>query len=203
MERVLARMSKLKKLPTSSEKDQRIFDFLNEEYSLPVIFRAKGKLHICSQLSELHAENRLPSDNDSELELFKAVNEDLCREIVKLEVENESLKDSESGIKSLRERVYSLHRNTNKKLGRRDNAISEQSERIDKQKFELDKLYKKVTQMESQLKQLNKDKERLRHKAEYWRTKSYQLKSSSEDQEIQDVWLLSAHGLQNTHVSFV
>ena len=57
--------------------------------------------------------------------------------------------------------------------------------------------------MESQLKQLNKDKERLRHKAEYWRTKSYQLKSSSEDQEIQDVWLLSAHGLQNTHVSFV
>ena len=35
-------MSKLKRLPTSSEKDQRIF---NKEYNFPVVFRAKGKLH--------------------------------------------------------------------------------------------------------------------------------------------------------------
>ena len=49
----------------------------------------------------------------------------------------------------LREKMHSLHRNTSKKLGRRDNAISEMSERIDEQETELGKLQKKVSQLES------------------------------------------------------
>ena len=73
------------------------------------------------------------SDSTSEsktVEVLKGVNEDLFREIAQLNLENEVRKDAEGGIKVLREKMYSLHRNTNKKLGCRDNAISEQSERI-------------------------------------------------------------------------
>lgn len=174
VKRVLIRKEKLNKLSTSPEKERKIADFLSEEYSLPQQFIARDKL----------------SDSTSESEtagVLKGVNEDLCREIAQLKLENELHKDAEDSIKVLREKMYSLHRNTNKKLGRRDNAISEQSERIDKQKMELQRLHNKVTQMESQLQQLRRDKERYRHKAEYWRSKTYQVKSSSEDQEIREI----------------
>ena len=66
--------------------------------------------------------------------------------------------------------MYSIQWNTNKKLGQRDNAITEQSDRITKQKTELDRLQKRW--MESEVQQLKQDKGRLRHKAQFWRDKS-------------------------------
>ena len=155
---------------------------MTEEYSLPQIFKAKGKLHISSE-SQTHV-GKESSCDDSEVEVLKTLNKDLCKEMSGLKIENDSLADANKGIKVLQEKVYAINRNTNKKLGRRDNAILEQSNRLDKQKVELDKLHKKVTQMESQLQLVRKDKERLRHKAEYWRTRSHQIRSSSEEQEI-------------------
>ena len=88
-------------------------------------------------------------------------------------------------LKYLREKMYLLHRKTNKKLGCRDKAISEQAERLNKQKMELDKLQMKFTQMQSHVQQLKKDKDQLRHKAIYWRMKKIQIKSSSEEREIE------------------
>lgn len=41
--------------------------------------------------------------------------------------------------------------------------------------------------MESQVKQLRKDKDKLRHRVDYWRTKSHYLKSSSEESDIQEI----------------
>ena len=61
------------------------------------------------------------------------------------------------------------------------------SEQIDDQETELGKLRKRVSQLESQLQKLKQDKEWLQHRAEYWKTKSYQVKSSSEKQEVQEI----------------
>ena len=162
---------------------------MNEGYVLPVIFQTKGKVYKCSQqFDSMQSEADLLShDDSSELEILKAVNEDLCQQLAKLEIEKDSLEGAESNIEFLREKMYSLHRNTNKKLGRRNNEIYKQSERIDKQKSDFEKLFEKVSQMESQLQQLRKDKDRLRHRVDYWKTKSCNLKSSSEEQEIQEI----------------
>ena len=61
------------------------------------------------------------------------------------------------------------------------------SEQIDDQETELGKLRKRVSQLESQLQKLKQDKKWLQHRAEYWKTKSYQIKSSSEKQEVQEI----------------
>ena len=184
VKRLLAKRDKLKKQQCScSGKDQMMLDFMNEEYALPVIFRVKGGLHKSSahqqQTDSVQSEDLSSCEDSSEFETLKAVNKDLCNQIAKC-----TCYDS---YDLLRKKMYSLHRNTNKKLGRRDNAISEQSKRIDKQKSDLEKLHKKVYQMESQLHQLRTDKDRLRHRVDYWKSKSYHLKSSSEEQDVQEI----------------
>ena len=118
---------------------------------------------------------------------------------MQLKVTSELSKESspDPNLKYLLERMYSLHRNTNKKLVRRDKAISEQAERLDKQKMELDKLQMKFTQMQSHVQQLKKDKDQLRHKANYWRTKTNQMKSSSDEREIETMVDKQRQDLQN------
>lgn len=54
--------------------------------------------------------------SDTEIKTLKAVNVDLCKELSKLQLENESHKDTKSEIKILHEKVHSLHRNTSKRL---------------------------------------------------------------------------------------
>lgn len=61
-----------------------------------------------------------------------------------------------------------------------------QAECIDKQK-KLNKFQIKFTQIQTHFQQLKKDKETLRHKAAYWKTKTVQIKSLSEDQEIESL----------------
>ena len=100
-------------------------------------------------------------------------------------VKVESEKENTGSIEVLR-MMYFLHRNTKKKLGRCDKEISEQADCIKRQKSDFDKLYK-VCQMESQVQQLRKNKDRLRHRVDYWKTKSHYLQSSSEESEIQEL----------------
>lgn len=189
IKRLLAKMDKLKKLSNSTDKQQKISCLLNEQYSLPHVLIA-GKLCKVDLSSDFQSDENYSADsshNDEEIETLKAINQELTRELMQLKVTSELSKESspDPNLKYLRERMYSLHRNTNKKLVRRDKAISEQAERLDKQKMELDKLQMKFTQMQSHVQQLKKDKDQLRHKANYWRTKTNQMKSSSEEREIE------------------
>ena len=151
----------------------------------------KGKVYKASEIESASSDCSdtciSSHDDSSELETLKSVNEDLSTQLRGLKVENESLKETEGHFAVLREKMYSLHRNTNKKIGRRDKQISEQSDRINKHRLDLDKLNKKFSQMESQVKQLRKDKDKLRHRVDYWRTKSHYLKSSSEESDIQEI----------------
>ena len=184
VKRLSARKDKMKRLPNSIEKDDKMRGFWDEEYTLPTVFKVKGAFF---KAPPVQLKLNKDSQSDTDVQALKTINLDLCKELSKLQQINESHDDASSEIKILREKMHSLHRNTSKKLGRRDNAISEMSERIDEQETELGKLHKKVSQLEGQLRKVKQDKERLRHRAEYWRTKSYQIKSSSEEQEVQEV----------------
>uniref|UniRef100_A0A1X7UDA6 Uncharacterized protein n=1 Tax=Amphimedon queenslandica TaxID=400682 RepID=A0A1X7UDA6_AMPQE len=132
VKRPLAKRDKLKKLCSSSETDQMILEFMDEEYILPTIFQT-----------------------------LMSVNEDLSTQLRELKVENESLKETEGHFTVLWEEMYSLHCNTKNEIGLRDKQISEQSDGINKHRLDLDKLFKKFSQMESQVKQLRKDKDKL------------------------------------------
>ena len=114
------------------------------------------------------------SNHNEEIVALKSVKRELTHELAQLKVTSgqSNISGPDPSIKYLRERMDSLHRNTNKKIGRRDKAISEQAERLDKQIMELDKLQMKFMQMQSHVQQLKKDKDKLQHKANYWRTKT-------------------------------
>ena len=124
------------------------------------------------------------SVDSSDSETHKAVDKAVTCELA---ITSEQPKESAASdhMKSSREKMYATQRNTNKKLVRRDKAILEQAEQIDKQKVELDKLQRKFKQMESHIQLLKRDKERLRHKAVYWKTRTNETRSSSKDQEVE------------------
>ena len=172
IKRLLAKLDKLKKLPNSIDKQQKISCLLNEQFSLPHIFES----------SELQSVEELSPDSSEGIVALRTINKKLGCQLAELKRCEPAV---DPNLKLLREKMYSLQRNTNKKLGDRDKAISEQAERIDKQKLGLDKLQRKITQMGSHIQQLKKDKERLRHKAVHSKTKTYH--SSSEDCEIEAV----------------
>lgn len=116
VKRLLARRDKLIKLRNPSEKDQKVLEFMNEMYVLPVILQANGKVHKHSDISDsVSSEGTCVSSHDSssELENLKFVNEDLGQKLMRLEVENESLKKNDS-IEVLQKKVYSFHHNTKK-----------------------------------------------------------------------------------------
>uniref|UniRef100_A0A1X7TBW3 Uncharacterized protein n=1 Tax=Amphimedon queenslandica TaxID=400682 RepID=A0A1X7TBW3_AMPQE len=171
VKRPLAKRDKLKKLCSSSETDQTILEFMDEEYILPTIFQVKGNVYLASKIKSASSDcsNTYISNHDdsSELETLKSVNQDLSTQLRELKVENESLKETEGHFTVLWEKMYSLHRNTKKEIGQRDKQISEQSDSINKYRLDLDKLFKKFSQMESQVKQLGKDKDKLRHRVDY------------------------------------
>ena len=177
--RLNARYSKLKKQRTSAGKHHLLSLFLGEEYSLPRVFMFKGKL-MCTQLSQ----SVKPT---YENETLQAVNEDLCKELAELKLENDSLKDAEESVVKLRQKLHVMHRNATKKLKRRDETISQQVKSIDQQKKESVTLQRKITQLEPQLQKLKRDKDKLRHRADYWKAQVQQLKSSYEEKDVQEI----------------
>ena len=94
-------------MPNSTEKDKKMLEFLNEEYSLPAVFRVKNAFY---KTPSAHSGHSKVCHSDTEVKTLKAVNVDLCKELSKLQLENESYKDDKSEIKMLREKVYSLQK---------------------------------------------------------------------------------------------
>lgn len=179
--RLMAKFDKLQKLRKSSEKIRKVSAFLNEEYSLPRVFMAKGELKFTQHLQHDNTTSTF------EKETLKAVNVDLCKELEKLKVENESLKSSKENAITLHEKMYAIQRNATKKVKRRDRTIIQQAKDIEMRKKETETLHKKVSQLEPQILQLKQHKDKLRHRADYWRAQVQQLKMSFEEREIQEI----------------
>ena len=137
--RLHARLSKIKKGLNSRSKEKKIADFFNDEYHLPVIF--------VDRRGNVHKSNRV--DSTSGDEVLKAVNVDLCTELKKLEMENQSLRTTEEQLTDTRQKMYS--RNATKKLRHREETIDVQAKAIIEKSKELDQLHRKVGQLEPQV----------------------------------------------------
>ena len=78
-------------------------------------------------------------------EILQAVNVDLCRELTKLQLENQSLMDTEDQLMKTRQKMYSKQRNTTKKLQWRETVTTAQLKDISEKKKALEHLQHKVS----------------------------------------------------------
>ena len=90
---------------------------MKEEYCLPHVFAARNK--VCKPSSEVMQPGVLNDEMQPDIsnsdEVLQAVNVDLCRELTKLQLENQSLKDTEDQLMKTHQKMYSKQRNTTKK----------------------------------------------------------------------------------------
>ena len=165
--RLCGRLSKLKKEKNCSSKDEKIQRFLQEEYCLPQVFISSGKVH------KVPAAVSLPCFD----EVLQTASVKLCRDLTKIQLENES---KAKKLTQLRNKMYSMHRNTAKKIARKEKTITLQAKEIAENRSAIEHLQDKLISLEPKIESLQKEKECLRHRAVYWKRRASQLKSSYE-----------------------
>ena len=139
IERLTAKVIKIKKQHSSVEKDELMSQFLQDEFSLPKLGFRKGKV---VNFSPPRKTKKQPLANpDSALEA--------CKE--------------------MKQRMYAMNRNANKRQKRREALIQKQANCIQSQQRTICEHEKKLVGSESQLKKLRAKLDRVNHRAEYWK----------------------------------
>ena len=157
MERLKAKLAKLKKQHTGTEKDADVEAFLNGEYILPSTGLRKG-----------HVLHFSPSKKEKPQSLAD------CEQPSQVSVKSDhAYKDI--GYKDMQQNIYALTRNANKRIKWRDAIIQEQKERIALQVS----LIKRYEGMESQVANLKAELIRVTHRASYWKSKVLCLKEGN------------------------
>ena len=124
-ERLMARLSKLKKLHSTVEKDGTISEFLKQEYVLPRLGLSKGRV--------LH---------------FSPVKKPTC---ATLQTASPTQDDYIQMYKELKQKMYAVKRNANERLKCREKVIHQQKKQIHSQQEAIRKYEKKLKGTESQL----------------------------------------------------
>ena len=141
VERLTAKLITIKKQHSSVEKDGLMSLFLQEEFCLPKLGFRKGKV---VNFSPPRKPKKQASTNpDSALEA--------CKE--------------------MKQKMYAISRNANKRLKRREAVIQKQADRIQSQRKAICEYEKKLVGSESQLKKLRAKLDRVNHRAKYWKKK--------------------------------
>ena len=142
--RLSNRLTKFRKEPNSVVKDALIKSFFAEKYCLPK-YVVRGKL--CSSTSSSSCD--YCEDIQSENESLKSHNAHLISEI---SIRNEEVKENRRKVKESQYKLYSLHRNSRKKIMRRDQEIkSKKQEVTEKSKLIVD-LEKKLVEVDIKFK---------------------------------------------------
>ncbi len=175
--RLSSKLVKLKKGPNSKIKDGLVKVFLDEAYSLP------KSLKVCTYTtsSSSSCSSQSYSARDMEREALKHVNLQLCKELAELEMK---LDLSDKKLLKLKHSLYAKHRNTTKKVRRRDREIIQRKKEALEEKRCILQLQKKLADKELQVNRLKHSIDRLRHRQIYWKAKHDTLKESSEDEVI-------------------
>lgn len=147
IERLSARLSKLKKLHTTPEKDGAISEFLQQEYVLPKLGFCKGRVLHFSPAKELTCSK---ADHAST---------------------GQTQNEYAQKCSELKQKMYAITRNTNKRLKRRDAVIQQQKRHIHSQQQAIRGYEKKLKLAESQLSKLKAKLDRVNHRAAYWRAR--------------------------------
>lgn len=142
VERLNARLTKIKKQHSSSKKEETLSGFLQEEFILPKLGFCRGKVVNYSPASK-----------------------------------SASSHDKTQYTKEVREKVYSIMRNANKRLKRKEATIQSQKDCILRQQKTITDYEKKLLGTESQLKKLRAKIDRVNHRAAYWMARADDINS--------------------------
>ncbi len=93
--RIVTKLNKLRKLPSSAQKSRLLSCFLSEVYHIPTIFVSRGKI-----VTPVSSSSSCSSCAESEV--LKAVNTQLCQELSALSVKASSLKSSDEKLSETR-----------------------------------------------------------------------------------------------------
>ena len=177
--RLVAKLTKLKKLPSCEDKATQISSFLREVYSLPSIFVVKQ-----NQVVKLASGSSSSCSSCAENEILKSVNCELSQELSALNIEANSLRDIEKRLFETRQKFYAVHRNDMKKLKRRDKAIEKHVKEVSEGRKKISNLEQKMALNETHVSSLKGKIDRLRDRAVYWKSRYEELnQASSEERE--------------------
>ena len=150
IERLRAQLSNLKKRHTSAQKDQLIAEFLQQDFLLPRLGLCSGRIvHFSPAKSSARTRP------------------DLTQEKCILQ------------YKELKKKIYSINRNANKRLKRRELLIKQQKSKIQSKDQTLKNYEKKIVKANSQLSELRSKLNRVNHRASYWKQRVQDVKSES------------------------
>ena len=135
IERLSARLSRLKKQHTGSDqRDEKISEFLQEEFVLPRLGMHNGRVVHYSPAKESSS---------------------------KMTQQNHEMK----------QKMYAITRNSNKRLKRREETISRQKNCIDAQHEQIKSYEQQLQGAKSQLSLLRAKLDRVNHRAVYWKAR--------------------------------
>ena len=120
--RLSSRLTKLKKEHNSQVKDALIKGFLYENYCQPK-YMIHGKLHTLSSSSTNDISNSTSSscsELESDNELLKSKNTQL---LLQIETHSKTIKEAREKCKESKQKLYSVYRNTRKKVLRREEQL--------------------------------------------------------------------------------
>lgn len=157
--RLNARLAKIRKQHTSVKKERLMSEFLQEEFRLPRLGLHKGKVINFSPPRKLRQNDKasIPGQAQDQLEVAKYI--ELCKE--------------------MREKMYAINRNANKRLKRKEAIIQKQGDHIKNQQRALDDCEKKLSGAECKVKKLQGKLDRINHRATYWRKRVKDMTSES------------------------
>ena len=162
----------MKKMPNNDKKDATLSAFLSETYQLPSLFtqpKPTAPLRVRSSSTS-------SCSSCTEYENVKLTNIKLCQELVELKSKSDSLTDVGEKLQQARKKLHSVHRNTKKKLNRRDKDISDAKKTVQN-------LEKKVCADDHHISKLRMNLDRLRHRVAYWQSKADVIDRDESDVE--------------------
>jgi len=165
-------------------KDALIKGFLYENYCQPK-YMIHGKLHTLSSSSTNDISNstssscsELASDN----ELLKSKNTQL---LLQIETHSKTIKEAREKCKESKQKLYSVYRNTRKKVLRREEQLKNKKMELTEKCTLVNRLEKKLIEAEITIENLKKNIDRVRHRVSYWKAKYNNLQKSSEESELE------------------
>lgn len=168
--RLTARQARIRKQHTSVEKERLMSEFLQEEFILPRLGLHKGRvINFSPPRKQQQNKASMPGQVqqvEDQLEAAKYMG--LC--------------------KQMREKMYAINRNANKRLKRKETIIRKQGICIKTQQRALDNCEKKLSGAECKVKKLQGKLDRIYHRATYWkkRVKDVSSESTAKSKKLHD-----------------
>ena len=150
IERLTARLQKVKKMCSCEKKDEMLIKFLKEEFVLPNLGFHKG-IKVVHHSSPPSVPQIVSGSTDSTVQVKK----------------------------EMKQKMYCLNRNANKRLKRREGVIQKQGSILQTQRRKLLQYEVKLHQSERKLTKLKSKLDRVNHSASYWKGKMHVIKSHS------------------------